>query len=56
MPSSLILRCSFASDAIREAFMKKAKHEEIAGKVFGEGLIDGEPEARYCSWVAGTRD
>jgi hypothetical protein len=34
--------------------MKKPKHEEISGKVYAEGLIDGEPGARYCSRVAGT--
>lgn len=35
--------------------MKKPKHQEISGKVFGEGLIDGEVDARYYSRVAGTK-
>ena len=52
---SLIAWCSFASDAIREAFRTKPKHEEINGKLFSEGLIDGEPKAWFCTEVAGTR-
>lgn len=46
----------FASKEIMEAWYKKTKHEEISGKVYEEKLIDGEPEARYCTRVAGTSD
>lgn len=37
-----------------EAWYKKPKHEEISGKVFGEGLIDGEPEPRWLTRVAAS--
>ena len=50
-----VLSRRFASQAIMAAFFKKPKHEEIGGKVYGEGLIEGEPEARYCLKIAGTR-
>ena len=47
--------CRYASQAILAAFFKNPKHEEISGKVYAEGLIEGEPEARYCRRIARTK-
>jgi quinol monooxygenase YgiN len=44
----------FASKEIMEAWQKSPKHVEISSKVYGEEIIDGEPDARYCIRVAGT--
>ena len=46
--------CRFASKEIMEAWYKKPKHEEISSQVYGEGLIDGEPDPRYLTKIAGT--
>lgn len=45
----------FESEEVKEAFYTSPKHDEIRDKVFGEGLIEGEVEARWCRKAAGTR-
>lgn len=56
MKSKLMIWDRFKSTGVMEAWYKSPKHDEISGKVFGEGLIDGEPEARYLSKVVGTKE
>ena len=45
----------FESEEAMKAFYAKPKHDEIRGKVYGEGLIDGEPEIRWVRKIAGTK-